>query len=82
MTAILEVLRRIPGLPRSRLARLLRLSPSAVTEAVGELLAEGLLVERPLPPKGQGRPSIALEVEGERNLVLAWEIDVDRMAVA
>jgi len=79
---ILETLRRNPGLPRSRLARLLYLSPSAVTEAVSDLLEKGLLVEKPLPPKGQGRPSIALEVEGERNLVLAWEIDVDRMAVA
>jgi predicted NBD/HSP70 family sugar kinase len=82
MARILEVLCQKPGLPRSRLARLLRLSASAVTEAVAELLEEGLLVERPLPPKGQGRPSIALDVEGERHLVLAWEVDVDRMAVA
>ncbi|GAA5335181.1 ROK family transcriptional regulator [Thermus hydrothermalis] len=79
---ILDLLRKQPGLSRSDLARHLELSPSAVTEAVAELLEEGLLLERPLPPQGQGRPSIALEVEGERNVVLAWEIDVDRMAVA
>lgn len=75
-------MRKEPGLSRSDLARHLELSPSAVTEVVAELLEEGLLLERPLPPQGQGRPSIALEVEGNRNLVLAWEIDVDRMAVA
>lgn len=79
---ILDLLRKEPGLSRSDLARHLELSPSAVTEVVAELLEEGLLLERPLPPQGQGRPSIALEVEGNRNLVLAWEIDVDRMAVA
>lgn len=79
---ILDHLRRHPGLSRAALARALGLSPSAVTEAVGGLLAEGLLLERPLPPRGQGRPSIALEVEGARHLVLAWEVDVDRMAVA
>lgn len=82
MARILEALCRQPGLPRSRLAKLLRLSPSAVSEAVAELLDRGLLLERPLPPKGQGRPSVALEVEEENNLVLAWEVDVDRMAVA
>lgn len=79
---ILDLLRKEPGLSRSDLARHLELSPSAVTEVVAELLEEGLLLERPLPPQGQGRPSIALEVEGNRTLVLAWEIDVDRMAVA
>lgn len=79
---ILDILCKEPGLSRSDLARHLELSPSAVTEIVTELLEEGLLLERPLPPQGQGRPSIALEMEGERNLVLAWEIDVDRMAVA
>lgn len=79
---ILDLLRKEPGLSRSDLARRLELSPSAVTEAVAELLEEGLLLERPLPPQGQGRPSIALEVEGEKNLLLVWEMDVDRMAVA
>jgi len=79
---VLDILCKEPGLSRSDLARHLELSPSAVTEIVAELLEEGLLLECPLPPQGQGRPSIALEVEGERNLVLAWEIDVDRMAVA
>lgn len=79
---ILDLLRKEPGLSRSDLAKQLELSPSAVTESVAELLEEGLILERPLPPQGQGRPSIALEVEGEKNVVLAWEIDVDRMAVA
>ncbi len=79
---ILQAIRAEAGISRLKLARKLGLSPSAVTEVVAELLGEGLLVERPLPPTGQGRPSVALEVEGERHRVLAWEIDVDRMAVA
>ena len=79
---ILQAIRAEAGISRLRLARKLGLSPSAVTEVVAELLNEGLLTERPLPPTGQGRPSVALEVEEERHLVLAWEIDVDRMAVA
>lgn len=79
---ILNYLREHPGLSRAALARTLRLSPSAVTEIVRDLLDQGLLTEKALPPKGKGRPSLALEVEGERNLVLVWEIDVDRMAVA
>ncbi|MDN8921172.1 winged helix-turn-helix domain-containing protein, partial [Staphylococcus aureus] len=62
LALILDVLRRNSGLSRNRLARLLYLSPSAVTEAVSDLLEKGLLVEKPLPPQGQGRPSIALEV--------------------
>ncbi|RMH56380.1 MAG: ROK family transcriptional regulator [Deinococcus-Thermus bacterium] len=79
---ILQAIRKEPGVSRLRLARKLGLSPSAVTEVVAELLTEGLVRERPLPPRGQGRPSVALEVEGKRHLALAWEIDVDRMAVA
>ncbi|RDI95358.1 ROK family transcriptional regulator [Meiothermus sp. QL-1] len=79
---ILQAIRAEAGISRLRLARKLGLSPSAVTEAVAELLAEGLVQERPLPPSGQGRPSVALELEGQRHLALAWEIDVDRMAVA
>ncbi|MGV2480696.1 UNVERIFIED_CONTAM: winged helix-turn-helix domain-containing protein, partial [Salmonella enterica subsp. enterica serovar Weltevreden] len=79
---ILNYLREHPGLSRAALARTLRLSPSAVTEIVRDLLDQGLLTEKALPPKGKGRPSLAREVEGERNLVLVWEIDVDRMAVA
>lgn len=49
---ILDLLRKEPGLSRSDLARHLELSPSAVTEVVAELLEEGLLLERPLPPQG------------------------------
>lgn len=79
---IFETLRKNPGFSRAELARELALSPSTVTEVVEEFLDEGLLVERPLPPKGQGRPSVALEVEGKRNLVLGWEIDIDRMGVS
>ncbi len=79
---ILQAIRAEAGISRLRLARKLDLSPSAVTEAVAELLAEGLLIEKPLPPTGQGRPSVALDLEGERHGVLAWEIDLDRMAVA
>lgn len=79
---VLQAIRAEAGISRLRLARKLGLSPSAVTEVVAELLSEGLLTERPLPPTGQGRPSVALEVEEKRHLALAWEIDVDRMAVA
>ncbi|RIH86881.1 N-acetylmannosamine kinase [Calidithermus roseus] len=79
---ILQAIRAEAGISRLRLARKLDLSPSVVTEAVAELLAEGLLVEKPLPPTGQGRPSVALDLEGECHGVLAWEIDLDRMAVA
>lgn len=79
---VLQAIRAEGGISRLKLARKLGLSPSAVTEVVAELLDEGLLTERPLPPTGQGRPSVALEVEGKRHLVLAWEIDADLMAIA
>ncbi|MDW8090568.1 MAG: ROK family transcriptional regulator [Meiothermus sp.] len=81
-TRILRAIRAEKGISRLRLARKLGLSPSAVSEAVAELISEGLLTETPLPPTGQGRPSVALELEGQRHLVLTWEIDLDRMAVA
>ncbi|MCS7193555.1 MAG: winged helix-turn-helix domain-containing protein, partial [Meiothermus sp.] len=73
-TRILRAIRAEKGISRLRLARKLGLSPSAVSEAVAELISEGLLTETPRPPPGQGRPWVALELEGQRHLVLTWEI--------
>ncbi|WP_018467017.1 ROK family transcriptional regulator [Calidithermus timidus] len=78
---VLRTLWRRPGLSRSELARELGLAKSTVSVVVAELLEEELLHEGEEVPGGVGRPSRALELEGEKNLVLAWEISVDYLAV-
>jgi predicted NBD/HSP70 family sugar kinase len=78
---VLRALWQRPGLSRSELARELGLAKSTVSVVVAELLGEGLLREGEELPGGVGRPSRALELEGEKNLVLAWEINVDYLAV-
>lgn len=78
---VLKTLWRRPGLSRSELARELGLAKSTVSVVVAGLLGEGLLREGEEMPGGVGRPSRALELEGEKNLVLAWEINVDYLAV-
>lgn len=78
---VLRTLWQQPGLSRSELARELGLAKSTVSVVVAELLGEGLLQEGEEVPGGVGRPSRALELDRARNLVAAWEVNVDYLAV-
>lgn len=78
---VLKTLWQRPGLSRSELARELGLAKSTVSVVVAELLEEELLHEGEEVPGRVGRPSRALELDREKNLVLAWEISVDYLAV-
>lgn len=77
---VLDTLRTEPGLSRADLAWSLDLSKSTVSAIVEELIQENLIVERGVSNPGLGRPSTHLELEGERNALLGWEVGVDYLA--
>lgn len=54
-SAILQMIRTHPGIPRAELGRRLGLSPATVTRLVGQLIEEGLVIERAADSSSQGR---------------------------
>ncbi|HXF70345.1 MAG TPA: ROK family transcriptional regulator [Thermoflexus sp.] len=69
-SAILELIRMHPGIPRAELGRRLGLSPATVTRLVGQLIEEGLVVEReadaaPRGHRGPGRRPRSLYLNHE-----------------
>jgi len=67
-SAILQRIRERPGLSRAELGRVLGLSPATVTRLVGQLLEEGLVIERESEPgarRSSGRRPRALYLNHE-----------------
>ncbi|WP_376791829.1 ROK family protein [Thermoflexus sp.] len=69
-SAILELIRMHPGIPRAELGRRLGLSPATVTRLVGQLIEDGLVVEReadaaPRGYRGPGRRPRSLYLNHE-----------------
>ncbi|HSQ37573.1 MAG TPA: ROK family transcriptional regulator [Acidimicrobiia bacterium] len=68
---------------RSELASGTGLNRSTIADLIGELLALGLVEERPGPAAaGPGRPSPVVHIRPEGAVVLAVELAVDSIAVA
>ncbi|MFI0723043.1 ROK family protein [Streptomyces sp. NPDC021224] len=69
---------------RSTVARLTGLSPAAVSGHCTQLLARGLVAERPQAPgpRGLGRPHIPLEIDTARYLVAGAHIAVAHSTLA
>ena len=54
-SAILQLIREQPGISRVELGRRLGLSPATVTRLVGQLIEEGLVIERERAPSSEDR---------------------------
>ena len=80
---VLEPLHLAGPLSRSQLTRTTGLNRSTIADLLGELVAIGVVEERPgAPGAGPGRPSPVVQVRPQRAAVLAVEMTVDSIAVA
>lgn len=80
---VLSEIRRLDGVARVDLAKILDLSPATVTAAVTALLQEGLVEETaPLPSAGRGRPRIELTLAANAKFVAGAKLNAGAMTVA
>ena len=83
LSAVLEPLHLSGPHSRSELTAITGLNRSTIADLLGELVALGLVEERPGPAaSGPGRPSPLVQTRPEGAAVLAVELDVDSIAVA
>lgn len=80
-SAIIDTLRRSPGLTRTCIARRTGLTKVTVGSAVTALLEEGWLEEGALLHKGGGRPGRALYPDSRHHLLLGAEVGVNELRV-
>ncbi|MBP2230917.1 putative NBD/HSP70 family sugar kinase [Azospirillum agricola] len=76
---VLEAVRLHGPLGRTDIARIAHLTAQAVSNIVGELLAEGLLVEDGRRRSGRGQPPIQFAVNPDGGVTLGIEIGAHRL---
>jgi predicted NBD/HSP70 family sugar kinase len=77
---VLDAVRLHGPLGRTAIARLAHLSPQAVSNIVGELLEEGLLIERGRLRAGRGLPPVQVAVNPDGGVTVGIEIAADHLA--
>lgn len=83
LSAIVRELHLRGPLSRSDLVAHTGLTRSAIRGLIGELVAGGLVTETPSPPAGTpGRPSPLVKPHAESAIVIAFEVNIDSLAVA
>jgi len=80
--ALLDHVRREPGLTRAELATRLQITKVTVGSTVQALLDEGWLSEGDLQHGNLGRPGRALYLDEDHHLVLGAEVGVQGLRVA
>lgn len=76
---VLDAVRLHGPLGRTAIARLAHLTPQAVSNIVGELLAEGLLLECGRLRAGRGLPPVQVAVNPDGGMTVGIEIAADRL---
>lgn len=85
VAAVVDVVRRTGIATRAQLVERTRLSRATVSSVVGELLARGVVVERPIhevPEGGHGRPPQGLVLDRSAGIAVAVDIGVRHLAVS
>src|SRR5262245_34275510 len=87
--AILMALLRYGNVSRVRLARMIGVSATTVTNLTSELLEQGVVAEASSPPRvrrrfgrGRGRPQRDLRLVPDARFAVAIHVDVDHINVA
>jgi predicted NBD/HSP70 family sugar kinase len=79
---ILNLVRMYPGLSRARLAKLLNLSRTAITDLVGDLLEQKLVVEAGSSQSDRGRKPVQLTIAPRRHFFLVIHIGGEHIRIA
>ena len=78
-SAALRILHEQGSISRKRLAESIKLTPAAITKIVGEMIAEGIVVEgRTLPSDGVGRREVMLELNSRARCALGVLINLNQ----
>jgi predicted NBD/HSP70 family sugar kinase len=72
--AALAELRREPALTRAELSRRLRLESGPASDLMKRLTAADLIVERPAPPEGRGRPTTTVHASASGPLAAVLDL--------
>ncbi len=74
---ILNIIREEGEISRAEIAKMTKLTPPTVTNLVGELLTEGIVLEGQTGPSSGGRRPIMLSVNQSRYYVLGVDVGID-----
>jgi len=78
-SAALRILHEQGSISRKRLAESIKLTPAAITKIVGEMIAEGIVVEgRTLPSDGVGRREVMVELNSRARCALGVLINLNQ----
>ena len=78
-SAALRILHEQGSISRKRLAESIKLTPAAITKIVGEMIAEGIVVEgRTLPSDGVGRGEGRVELNSQARCALGVLINLNQ----
>lgn len=78
-SAALKILHEQGSISRKRLAESIKLTPAAITKIVGEMIAEGIVVEgRTLPSDGVGRREVMVELNSRARCALGVLINLNQ----
>lgn len=78
-SAALRILHEQGSISRKRLAESIKLTPAAITKIVGEMIAEGIVVEgRTVPSDGVGRREVMLELNCRARAALGVLINLNQ----
>lgn len=78
-SAALRILHEQGSISRKRLAESIKLTPAAITKIVGEMIAEGIVVEgRTLPSDGVGRREVMVELNSQARCALGVLINLNQ----
>ena len=81
-SVILNLVRMCPGIPRARIAKLLNLSPTAITDLVNDLLDQNLVTEGGSSESKRGRRPVKLEISKGKHFFLTVHFDAKSLRAA
>ena len=79
---ILNIIRMYPGIPRARLAKILNLSRTAITDLVGDLLDQKLITEAGASQSQRGRRPVKLKIAPREHFFLVIHIGGEHIRIA
>ena len=71
-----------PGIPRARIAKLLNLSPTAITDLVNDLMELNLVIEGGSTESKRGRRPVKLEIAKGKHFFLTVHLDAKNLRAA
>ena len=79
---IFEIIYKEKNIYRAQIAELTNMSNQTITNLVKELVAEGIVIEKPMKTNTKGRAPIALAIDLEHQYAIGVELSVSGISCA